>query len=98
MVNNGFFIGKGMDLSRKHHTLCVQVPLFHIFGTDIAIMVALNHASTVVLPTDGYHPSKTLDAIKNEKYLTINQTQSPVVIFENLGVRWFMVLLRCIQT
>ncbi|XP_063918008.1 medium-chain acyl-CoA ligase ACSF2, mitochondrial-like [Zophobas morio] len=74
MVNNGFFIGKGMDLSRKHHTLCVQVPLFHIFGTDIAIMVALNHASTVVLPTDGYHPSKTLDAIKNEKCTVVYGT------------------------
>ncbi|XP_063918020.1 medium-chain acyl-CoA ligase ACSF2, mitochondrial-like [Zophobas morio] len=74
MVNSGFLIGKRMQLSRKHHTICMPVPLFHVFGTIVGIMTALNHASTIVLPTDGYQPDKTLDAIKNEKCTVIYGT------------------------
>ncbi|KAJ3642552.1 hypothetical protein Zmor_025317 [Zophobas morio] len=74
MVNTGFITGKRLDLSHKHHTLCVQVPLFHIFGTIVGFMVALNHASTIVLPSNAYQPSKTLDAIKNEKCTVIYGT------------------------
>ncbi|XP_063917946.1 medium-chain acyl-CoA ligase ACSF2, mitochondrial-like [Zophobas morio] len=74
MINNGFLIGKRMELAGKHHTICVQVPLFHVFGTVGIIMAALNFASTIVLPTDGYQPEKSLDAIKNQKCTVITGT------------------------
>ncbi|XP_063922118.1 medium-chain acyl-CoA ligase ACSF2, mitochondrial-like isoform X1 [Zophobas morio] len=74
LVNSAFFTGKRLQLSSKHHKLCAQVPLFHIYGTVVGIMAALNHASTIVLPTNGYQPSKTLDAIKNEKCTVIYGT------------------------
>ena len=60
-----------MEFSAKRHTICMQAPLFHVFGTIVSIMTAVNHASTIVLPTDGYQPDKTLDALKNEKYITV---------------------------
>ena len=60
-----------MELSSKHHTLCVQVPLFHIFGSVSGIIASLTYGSTMVLPTDGYQPDKTLDALKNQKYIII---------------------------
>jgi acyl-CoA synthetase (AMP-forming)/AMP-acid ligase II len=68
MVNNSFYIGKRNELNLKHHTICLQVPFFHAFGTVISVMAALNHGSTLVLPTDGYNPDKSLDAIVEEKY------------------------------
>lgn len=68
MVNNGYYIGKRNELHTKHHIICLQVPFFHAFGTTISIMAALNHGATMVLPTDGYNPDKSLDAIKEEKY------------------------------
>ena len=74
MVNNGFVTGKRMELWSKHHTLCVQVPLFHIFGSVSGIIASLTYGSTMVLPTDGYQPDKTLDALKNEKYITMVHT------------------------
>ena len=74
MINNGFLIGKRMELAGKHHTICVQVPLFHVFGTVGIIMAALNFASTIVLPTDGYQPEKSLDAVQNQKCTVITGT------------------------
>ena len=71
MVNSGFMVGKRLDFSHNYHKICLQVPFFHVFGTVLGIMASLNHASTIVLPTDGYQPGKNFDAIKNEKYLTI---------------------------
>ena len=74
MVNNGFLLGKKIELSNKHHKICVQLPPFHIYGTLSGIVASLHHGSTIVLPTNGYQPSKALDVIKNEKYVTtINQ-------------------------
>ena len=74
MVNNAFLLGKRIELSDKHHTICVQLPPFHIYGTLAGIVASLHHGSTIVLPTNGYQPSKALDVIKNEKYVTtINQ-------------------------
>ncbi|XP_063918057.1 medium-chain acyl-CoA ligase ACSF2, mitochondrial-like [Zophobas morio] len=80
MVNNGFLIGKRMEFSAKRHTICMQAPLFHVFGTIVSIMTAVNHASTIVLPTDGYQPDKTLDALKNEKCTVIYGT--PTMYFD----------------
>ncbi|XP_063917984.1 medium-chain acyl-CoA ligase ACSF2, mitochondrial-like [Zophobas morio] len=67
MVNNGFLLGKKIELSNKYHKICVQLPPFHIYGTLSGIVASLHHGSTIVLPTNGYQPSKALDVIKNEK-------------------------------
>jgi acyl-CoA synthetase (AMP-forming)/AMP-acid ligase II len=79
MVNNSFYIGKRNELNLKHHTICIQVPFFHAFGTVISIMAALNHGSTLVLPTDGYNPDKSLDAIVEEKCTVIHGTPTMYV-------------------
>lgn len=67
IVNNSYFIGKRGELDRKHHTICMQGPFFHAFGTVITLCSALNHGATLVLPTPGYDPDKSLDAIRDEK-------------------------------
>lgn len=54
-------------MNTKHHKICCQNPLFHAYGTVIAMSASLNHASTLVLPAAGYDPEKSLDAIKEEK-------------------------------
>jgi acyl-CoA synthetase (AMP-forming)/AMP-acid ligase II len=79
MVNNSFYIGKRNELNLKHHTICLQVPFFHAFGTVISVMAALNHGSTLVLPTDGYNPDKSLDAIVEEKCTVIHGTPTMYV-------------------
>ncbi|CAH1379105.1 unnamed protein product [Tenebrio molitor] len=66
IVNNGYLYGKRNELSQEH-TICSLVPFFHIFGIMAAIMAPLSHGSTIVLPTDGYDPNKSLAAIKEER-------------------------------
>ncbi|RZC39358.1 acyl-CoA synthetase family member 2, mitochondrial, partial [Asbolus verrucosus] len=79
MVNNGFYIGKRNEFHRKHHIICLQVPFFHAFGTVISVIAALNHGSTLVLPTDGFNPDKSLDAIKEEACTVIHGTPTMYV-------------------
>ena len=79
MVNNGFLLGKRLELASKPHTICVQLPPFHIYGTLAGIVASLHHGSTIVLPTDGYQSDKTFDAIKNEKCTVIVGTPTMFV-------------------
>ncbi|CAH0564378.1 unnamed protein product [Brassicogethes aeneus] len=83
LVNNGFFVGKRNELNKKQQKICVQVPLFHAFGTCITISAALNYGSTLVLPSAGYNPDKNLDAIKNEKCTIIHGTPTMYVDLVN---------------
>ncbi|XP_030755419.1 medium-chain acyl-CoA ligase ACSF2, mitochondrial-like isoform X2 [Sitophilus oryzae] len=79
LVNNSFFLGKRNELDRKQHSICVQVPFFHAFGTDITICAALNHGATLVVPSPGYDPDKSLDAIRDEKCSVIHGTPTMYV-------------------
>lgn len=84
MVNNSYFIGKRMELSKKHHTICVQNPFFHGFGTNITINAALNHGATIVVPAPGYDPKKSLEAIRDEKCTMIHGTPTMYVDLVNV--------------
>ncbi|XP_060529031.1 medium-chain acyl-CoA ligase ACSF2, mitochondrial-like [Cylas formicarius] len=79
MVNNSYYIGQRSELDRKHHTICVQTPLFHAIGTVITICAALNHGATLVLPSAGYDPDKNLDAIRDERCTVIHGTPTMYV-------------------
>lgn len=46
----------------------MQNPLFHAFGVVVAIMAALHHGATLVLPTAGYDVRASLRAIEKERY------------------------------
>lgn len=83
LVNNSFFIGKRNELDRKHHKICVQVPFFHVFGTDITIGASVNHGATLVIPSPGYDPEKSLDAIRDEKCSIIHGTPTMYVDLVN---------------
>lgn len=66
-MNNGYFLGKRNEFDETYHRLCVQVPLFHAFGTGCSILGTLPFGTTVVLPSPTYSPTKTLQALKKEK-------------------------------
>ncbi|KAF7264300.1 hypothetical protein GWI33_000341, partial [Rhynchophorus ferrugineus] len=79
LTNNSYFIGKRNEFDRKHHNVCVQVPFFHAFGTVITIGAAVNHGATLVIPSPGYEPEKSLDAIRDEKCSVIYGTPTMYV-------------------
>lgn len=51
----------------QHHTLCLQVPLFHVFGSIICLGSSFNHGATMVLPFKDYNTKKALAAARSEK-------------------------------
>ncbi|KAJ8969599.1 hypothetical protein NQ317_011313 [Molorchus minor] len=83
LVNNGFFVGKRNELDKKHHKICVQVPLFHAFGTIITISASLNYGSTLVLPSAGFDPQRSLDVLKEERCTIIHGTPTMYVDLVN---------------
>ncbi|KAL1491109.1 hypothetical protein ABEB36_011753 [Hypothenemus hampei] len=79
LVNNSYYIGKGNELDKKHHKICVQVPFFHAYGTAITIAAALNHGATLVAPSASFDPDKSLEALKYEKCTVIHGTPTMYV-------------------
>ncbi|XP_037044672.1 medium-chain acyl-CoA ligase ACSF2, mitochondrial-like isoform X2 [Bradysia coprophila] len=78
-VNNGIHVANRMELDEKYHKICVQVPLFHAYGVVISLCVAIEHGSTVVLPSPGFNPEQSLRAIVDEKCTLINGTPTMYV-------------------
>lgn len=66
-VNNGIHVGDRSQLNEKHHRICVQVPLFHVYGIVISMIAAITHGATVVLPAPNFNPEMSLRAIVDEQ-------------------------------
>lgn len=72
-VNNAIQVANRIELNEKHHKVCVQVPLFHAYGIVISLCTAIEHGSTVVLPSGGFNPEQSLRAIVDEKLASFTQ-------------------------
>ena len=70
IVNNGKSIGDRMDFTEKDR-LCIPVPFFHCFGSVLAIMASVTHATTMV-PIDYYRPLPVMEAIEQEKCTAVH--------------------------
>ncbi|XP_067623666.1 medium-chain acyl-CoA ligase ACSF2, mitochondrial-like [Eurosta solidaginis] len=78
IINNGIHIGNRNQLDQKSR-ICVQVPLFHVYGVVITAMAAMTHGSTLVLPAPGFSPADSLRAIVDEKCTVIHGTPTMYV-------------------
>ncbi|XP_032591930.1 medium-chain acyl-CoA ligase ACSF2, mitochondrial isoform X2 [Drosophila grimshawi] len=76
-VNNGIHVGSRNELDGER--ICVQVPLFHAFGVGITIMAAMSKGATLVLPSAGFSPKDSLQAIVEEKCTVIHGTPTMYV-------------------
>lgn len=76
VINNGTHTAHRLELDRKQHRICVQVPLFHVFGMSLGVMAALNYGTTLVFPSAGFQASASLKTITEERYECSNDFQS----------------------
>uniref|UniRef100_A0A3Q3WI88 Medium-chain acyl-CoA ligase ACSF2, mitochondrial n=1 Tax=Mola mola TaxID=94237 RepID=A0A3Q3WI88_MOLML len=68
IVNNGYFFGLRMGYDcRPQVRICMQVPMYHCFGSVIGGMTMASHGVTLVFPSRGYNSQANLEAIQNEK-------------------------------
>ncbi|XP_050741145.1 medium-chain acyl-CoA ligase ACSF2, mitochondrial [Drosophila biarmipes] len=80
-VNNGIHVGNRNQLEGER--ICVQVPMFHAFGVVITIMAGLTKGATMVLPSPGFSPKDSLQAISSEKCSVIHGTPTMYVDLVN---------------
>jgi len=66
IVNNAYFVGRGLNLS-KADKVCSPVPLYHCFGMVMAVLACANYGATVVLPDSAFEPLSTLQAVQQEQ-------------------------------
>ena len=66
IVNNAYFVGKGIGLSEADR-LCLPVPLYHCFGMVMGVLACAAHRATLVLPGDSFDPIVTLQAVEKER-------------------------------
>jgi fatty-acyl-CoA synthase len=66
ILNNGFFVG---ELCRytEDDRVCIPVPFYHCFGMTMGNLGCTTHASTMVIPSPGFEPAATLQAVSQER-------------------------------
>ena len=66
ILNNGYFVGRAMNLSEQDR-VCIPVPLYHCFGMVIGNLACITHGATMVYPAEGFEPKATLEAVAAER-------------------------------
>lgn len=67
LVNNSYQVGKKLEMYDDYHKLCIQVPLFHVFGIVICILPSAQFGATLVFPTPTYNSKANLNALEQER-------------------------------
>lgn len=66
ILNNGYFVGRGMELSADDR-ICIPVPLYHCFGMVMGNLASLTHGAAMVYPAPGFDPEAALRAVAAER-------------------------------
>ncbi len=66
ILNNGFFIGELLSYTPAD-VVVLPVPYYHCFGMVIGNLAALSHGASIVLPSPGFDPLASLQAVAEEK-------------------------------
>nr|CAD7202508.1 unnamed protein product [Timema douglasi] len=53
--------------SARQHRICLPLPLFHVFGSVVGVLTAMQFGATLVLPSPSVSADFTLRAIQQEK-------------------------------
>jgi fatty-acyl-CoA synthase len=65
ILNNGFFIGETMRLTREDR-ICIPVPLYHCFGMVLGNLACITHGAAMVYPGEGFDALSVLEAVEAE--------------------------------
>ena len=71
IINNAVFCAKTMQLDYNDR-LCIPVPLYHCFGMVMGVLVCCSAGATMVFPSEGFEPDKTLQALENENCTAVH--------------------------
>jgi fatty-acyl-CoA synthase len=63
ILNNGYFVGRGMRLS-EHDRICIPVPLYHCFGMVMGNLAAITHGAAMIYPSESFDAASCLAAVE----------------------------------
>ncbi|CAH1401459.1 unnamed protein product [Nezara viridula] len=64
LVNCSYYLGKRIGIQETPLTLCLPVPLFHIFGTSAGVILALSYQITMVFPAPIFSKEFLIDSLQ----------------------------------
>lgn len=71
VLNNGYIIGNGMNLSEKDR-MCIPVPFYHCFGMVLSNLACVTHGSTMVIPSPTFDAESVLKTVEKERCTALN--------------------------
>src|ERR687895_131497 len=70
IVNNGFFVGEGLNLTDRDR-VCIPVPFYHCFGMVLGNLACTTHGSCMVIPGEALDPQAVMKTIEEERCTAI---------------------------
>ncbi|MFP9114056.1 AMP-binding protein [Flavobacterium sp. RHBU_3] len=66
LLNNGYFIGVRLKYTSADR-VCIPVPFYHCFGMVIGNLCCTSHGAAMVIPSESFDPTLTLQAVEKER-------------------------------
>ncbi|MEO8816135.1 MAG: AMP-binding protein, partial [Mycobacterium sp.] len=86
ILNNGYLVGELLHYTEADR-ICVPVPFYHCFGMVLANLAATSHGAAIVIPTAGFDPAATLQAVQDERCTSLYGV--PTMFIAELGLADF---------
>ena len=71
IINNAVSCAKAMNLT-QYDRLCIPVPLYHCFGMVLGTLACCAAGATMIYPSEGFEPDKTMHALKSESCTAVH--------------------------
>ena len=71
IINNAVSCAKAMNLTH-YDRLCIPVPLYHCFGMVLGTLACCAAGATMIFPSEGFEPDKTMQALKSENCTAVH--------------------------
>ncbi len=66
ILNNGYFVGRGIGLSELDR-ICIPVPLYHCFGMVMGNLAAVTHGAAMIYPSASFDAARCLAAVEKHR-------------------------------
>ena len=66
ILNNGYFVGRGLPLHRSRTASASRCPYYHCFGMVMGNLACTSHGACMVIPAPAFDPVATLQAVQDE--------------------------------
>ena len=73
ILNNGFFVGEGLNLSERDRVL-IPVPFYHCFGMVLGNLACTSHGACMVIPGEALDPAAVMKTVQDERCTAIYGT------------------------